>query len=57
MLGFGCVARDSTGLIMGVRAGFRRDGSYALEAEGFSLTIAMNWAAESGWDHCIFEKD
>lgn len=56
-VGFGFVARDSTSLIMSVRAGFREGASSALEAEGFSLFNAMNWAAEDGLISCIFEID
>lgn len=47
-IGYGCVARDSLGQVMAVRAGFRLNGSSSLDAEGLSLFYAMQWAAV--WD-------
>lgn len=40
-LGFGCVARDSTCLIMRVRAGFRDAANSAFEAEDYALCNAL----------------
>lgn len=45
------------GSVVAVKDGFRQDGCSAFEAEGVSLSNAMQWAAESGWLSCIFEID
>lgn len=48
---------DSEGLVVGVRAGYHLQVFSVLDAEGISLSKAMRWAEESGWQFCIFEID
>lgn len=55
--GFGCVARDGAGVVVGVRADFKDGVSSSLEAEGHTIFFAMRWAAGEHWDSCIFETD
>lgn len=52
--GFGCVARDNLGRIMGVRAGPLKGIYYGLEAEAHALLQAMVLARDAAWDACIF---
>lgn len=56
-LGFGCVVSDSEGSIVAVKAGYHFQGFNALDAEGMTLVMAMNWAVEHRWNSCIFETD
>lgn len=56
-LGYGCVATDSAGSVVGVRASFHLEGFTALDAEGIALVRVMKWAVELGWESCIFETD
>lgn len=55
--GFGCIARDSHGHVLGIRAGTLNGISSSYEAEGMAILQAMNWASMRNWECCIFETD
>ncbi|KAL9684839.1 hypothetical protein QQ045_022280 [Rhodiola kirilowii] len=55
--GFGCVARDENGIILGVLADFI-EGIHSVERiEVLAISKAMDWAALNGCHYCIFETD
>lgn len=55
--GFGCIARDSSGCILRVRAGNLGNCSSSLDAEGQAVLQAMEMARDANWTQCIFETD
>lgn len=56
-MGFGCVAKDADGYVMGVRAGYNQNGKSSLEAEVLAIFSAMQWAEDSSWECCSFLTD
>ncbi|CAM8882279.1 unnamed protein product [Rhodiola kirilowii] len=55
--GFGCVARDEEGTILGVLAESTEDIHSAEAIEVLAISRAMEWAGAIGWHKCIFETD
>lgn len=55
--GFGCVARDHNGRILGIHAGTLNGLSTSFAAEGQALLQALSWAEVEEWKVCIFEID
>ncbi|KAL9678425.1 hypothetical protein QQ045_016269 [Rhodiola kirilowii] len=55
--GFGCVARDEEGVVLGVKAGSFSGIMVAVEAEIRAMYKAMKWATLLNWRKCIFETD
>ncbi|CAM8948389.1 unnamed protein product [Rhodiola kirilowii] len=55
--GFGCVARDEDGMIMGVFAKSVTGVDSVVYIEVLAILRAMEWAGAKGWHKCIFETD
>ncbi|KAL9679970.1 hypothetical protein QQ045_017841 [Rhodiola kirilowii] len=55
--GFGCVARDEEGIILGVLAEVVAGATSVVHIEVLAILKAMEWAGANGWNKCIFETD
>ncbi|KAJ8753622.1 hypothetical protein K2173_022863 [Erythroxylum novogranatense] len=55
--GYGCIARDSSGLVLRVRIG-RLEGAFRPKiAEALAIKEALSWIECTGWSRVIVESD
>ncbi|KAJ8762002.1 hypothetical protein K2173_006604 [Erythroxylum novogranatense] len=55
--GYGCIARDSSGLVLGVRIG-RLEGAFRPKiAEALAIKEALSWIERFGWPWVVVESD